>query len=95
MMTADAADDRLSRSVQFLWGLAGSVFPPLIHTYDTVKPDSEFPHLGSAFLVVGLLFLLSGGLWSLAMGSEKPWKAIYNCATFPHVLVVIAYATLR
>ncbi len=94
MMAADAAGDRLSRSVQFLWGLAGSVFPPLIHAYDTVKPDSEFPHLGAAFIVVGLLFLMSGGLWSMAMGSEKPWKAIYNGATFPLVFGYLAHAAL-
>ena len=28
------------------------------------------------------------------MGSEKPWKAIYNGATFPLVFGYLAHATL-
>jgi hypothetical protein len=80
----------LGRSGQFLWGLAGAVFPPLIRAFDAVTLGAEIPHLGRAFLLLSI----GGGLWSHAMGSEKPWKALYNGATFPLVFGYLAHVAV-
>jgi len=52
------------------------------------------PHLGVAFVVLSLGVFLGGGLWSHAMGSEKPWKALYNGATFPLVFGYLAHVAV-
>ena len=89
-----APEAPLGRSGQFLWGLAGAVFPPLIRAFDTVTPGTPMPHLGVAFVVLSLGVFLGGGLWSHAMGSEKPWKALYNGATFPLVFGYLAHVAV-
>ena len=89
-----APEAPLGRSGQFLWGLAGAVFPPLIRAFDAVTPGTPMPHLGVAFLGLSLGVFLGGGLWSHAMGSEKPWKALYNGATFPLVFGYLAHVAV-
>jgi hypothetical protein len=85
-----SADDHLGQSAQFLWGLAGSVFPPLIRAFNAVDLSTDIPHIGTGFIVLALAIFIGGGLWSLAMGSDKAWKAVYNGATFP---LVFGYLT--
>jgi hypothetical protein len=89
-----APEGPLGRSGQFLWGLAGAAFPPLIRAFDAVAPGTEIPHLGWAFILLSLGVFLGGGLWSHAMGSEKPWKALYNGATFPLVFGYLAHVAV-
>jgi vacuolar-type H+-ATPase subunit I/STV1 len=84
----------LSRLGQFSWGLAGAVFPPMIRAFNSVYPGAEIPHLGWAFILLSLGVFVGGGLWSQAMGSEKPWKALYNGATFPLVFGYLAHVTV-
>jgi hypothetical protein len=88
------ADEHLGRLGQFGWGLAGAIFPPLIRAFDAVTPEAEIPHLGLAFLLLSAAVFLGGGIWSHAMGSEKPWKAMYNGATFPLVFGYLAHVAL-
>jgi hypothetical protein len=87
-------EEHLGRLGQFLWGLAGAAFPPLIRAFNAVTPGAEIPHLGLAFILLSFGVFLGGGLWSHAMGSEKPWKALYNGATFPLVFGYLAHVAV-
>jgi hypothetical protein len=89
-----APEVALGRSGQFLWGLAGAAFPPLIRAFNAVTLGDDIPHLGWAFILLSLGVFLGGGLWSHAMGSEKPWKALYNGATFPLVFGYLAHVAV-
>ena len=89
---ASAPKDELGPLGQFFWGLAGAVFPPLIRAYGTVKPDTVLSDLGSGFMVLSVCVFIGGGLWSIAMGADKPWKAMYYGATFPLVFGFLTHA---
>jgi len=85
--------EQLSLRGQFVWGAVGAGFPPLIKAWEEVRPaDPIFP-LGWRFILLTVLILVAGGLWSRAMESHKEWKAIYNGATFPLVFGFLAHLT--
>jgi hypothetical protein len=84
----------LGRLGPFLWGLAGAVFPPLIRAFGSARPEMEIPHLGWGFIFLSLGVFLGGGLWSVAMGADNRWKAMYYGATFPLVFGFLTHATV-
>ena len=87
-------DEHLGRLGQFCWGLAGAVSPALIRALASLSPESEIPHLGLAYIIVTLGVFAFGGMWSIAMGSDKYWKAMYNGATFPLVFGYLSHVTI-
>ncbi|HEV7508639.1 MAG TPA: hypothetical protein VGS07_27415 [Thermoanaerobaculia bacterium] len=87
-------DEHLGRLGQFGWGLAGAVSPSLIRAFSSLSPESEIPHLGWAYIIVTVGVFGFGGVWSIAMGSDKFWKAMYNGATFPLVFGYLSHVTI-
>jgi hypothetical protein len=53
--------------------------------------EAEILSLGRVRIIIALGFFTVAGLWSVAMSSEKAWKAMYNGATFPLVFGYLSH----
>jgi hypothetical protein len=87
------SEEHLGRNEQFGWGALGAAAPYLVRALHAVQLSSPIPQLGVAYLGVSVCAILVGGLWSMAMKSDREWKAMYNGATFPIVFAFLIEAT--
>jgi hypothetical protein len=70
---------------QFFWGILGSLAPYAVRAARALTPDGALPHLGWGFLLASAALIVFGGVWSMAVESDKRWLAMYHGATFPIV----------
>jgi len=79
--------EALSPRAQVLWGAVGSMAPYAAKAIQVVgfRTDYPFPSFSLAFIVVFLIMVAIGALWSRAVESHNKWLAMYHAATFPIV----------
>jgi hypothetical protein len=65
----------------------GAAAPEVVRLYKIfVLGAMPVPDFSRWYLLISVVFIVSGGLFALAWGDNKPIKCIYNGLTFPTII---------
>lgn len=67
----------------FFWGLFGSMLPEVLRLYRVASSGQPQPDFHWFYFSMSAIFVVSGGIFTVAWKPENPHKAMWVGASFP------------
>jgi len=83
----------MPRTSCFYWGSLGSALPEIIRIYKIATSGQSLPDFSLPYFLISAVFVVAGGLFTVAWRPENEFKAIWVGISFPVIVSALARTT--